>query len=109
MVDIVNERVNAAQAELQKRATKLQNIVKKAQGKPKAVGFEQGVKLVSEMIEKQSKLLDVVVFDAPKTALEQQRNLMLATGNMNQTVKEGIKSATDAIDAMLHTLEVMSR
>lgn len=33
MADIVNERVNAAQAELQKRATRLQRIVKGAQGK----------------------------------------------------------------------------
>ncbi len=109
MADIVNERVNAAQAELQKRATRLQRIVKNAQGKKNVAGFQEGVKLVSQMIEGQSKLYDVVVFDAPKTALEQQRNLMLATGGMNQTVPEGIKAATDAIDSMLNTLEQMSR
>ena len=34
---------------------------------------------------------------------------MLMTGNMNQSVQEGIKAATDAIDAMLHTLKEMAR
>lgn len=109
MADIVNERVNIAQQELQKRANKLQRIVAASKGKKNSAGFDQGVKLVSQMIESQSKLIDAVVFDAPKTALEQDRNLMLVTGTMNQSVKEGIKAATDAIDSMLHTLEEMSR
>ena len=109
MADIVNERVSIAQQELQKRANKLKRIVAGANGKKKNAGFDEGVRLVSDMIAGQSKLLDAVVFDAPKTSLEQQRNLMLVTGNMNQSVKEGIKAATDAIDSMLYTLEQMSR
>lgn len=109
MADIVNQRVNIAQQELLKRANKLKRIVAASKGKAASPGFSEGVRLVSNMIDAQSKLLDTVVFDAPKTALEQERNLMLMTGTMNQTVQEGIKSATDAIDAMLHTLEQMSR
>ncbi len=109
MADIVNERVNAAQAELQKRKKKLDRIVANAKASKKSAAFTQGVALVTQMIEGQSKLLDTIVFDAPKTALEQHRNLILTTGTMNQTVQEGIKSTTDAIDSMLHTLEEMTR
>lgn len=107
--DIVNERVNIAQQEIAKRAERLEQIVAKSRGKHVAVGFKRGLELTREMIDKQSKLYDAVVFEAPKTALEQQRNLMLMTGTMNQPVQEGIKAATDAIDAMLNTLEQMSR
>ncbi len=109
MADIVNKRVNIAQNELNKRAEKLKHIVSRAKGKRKDAAFAQGVKLVGDMIAGQSKLLDTVVFDAPTTALEQHRNLMLMTGTMNQTVQEGIKSTTDAIDGMLEMLEQMSR
>ena len=109
MADIVNKRVNIAQNELNKRAEKLNRIVARTKGKKENPAFVQGVKLVSDMIAGQSKLLDTVVFEAPTTALEQHRNLMLMTGTMNQTVQEGIKSSTDAIDRMLETLEQMSR
>ena len=50
-----------------------------------------------------------MVFEAPKTVIEQLRNLRLATGNMDQTVVEGMKSTTDAIDGMLDALESMVR
>ncbi len=109
MADIVNDRVNTAQAELAKRASALKRIVAKSKTKKLAPGFNEGVKIVSQMIEGQSKLLDAVVFDTPSTALEQQRNLMLMTGTMNQSVQEGIKYATDAIDSMLRTLDEMTR
>lgn len=109
MADIVNERVNVAQQELLKRANRLKRIVAASKGKKNSAGFDKGVKLVSQMIDGQSKLIDTIVFDAPKTALEQDRNLMLMTGTMNQSVKEGIKAATDAIDSMLHALEEMNR
>ena len=107
--DLVNERVNIAQHELAKRAKRLDSIIANARGKRVAVGFERGTQLVRELIDKQSELYDAIVFEAPKTALEQNRNLMLMTGTMNQSVQEGIKTATDAIDAMLHTLEQMCR
>ena len=109
MADIVNDRVNAAQAELNKLAERLKRIVAKTKAAKQSAGFVQGVQLVTQMIEGQTKLIDTVVFDSPKTVLEQQRNLMLMTGDMSQTVQEGIKSATDAIDAMLDSLEQMSR
>lgn len=109
MADLINERVNAAQAELEKRAERLKSIVAASQNKKKSEGFAQGIELVSSMIEGQTKLIDSVVFDSPRTRLEQQRNLMLMTGNMNQTVQEGMKSTTDAIDGMLDALEQMSR
>lgn len=109
MPDIVNERVDAAQKEMKKRAARLERIVKSAGAKKNSAGFAEGVKLVGEMIRGQSELYDAIVFDAPKTAVEQHRNLMLVTGNMNQSVQEGIKPATDAIDAMLNTLEQMTR
>ena len=85
--DIINDRVNTAQMELDKRAKKLQRIIAASRGKKTSVGFDQGVKLVTEMIRGQSELIDKIVFDSPKTALEQQRNLMLITGNMNQSVQ----------------------
>ena len=109
MADIVNKRVNEAQQELQKRAEKLKRIVDKTKGKKMSNGFTDGVKIVSQMIEAQSKLIDTIVFDAPETRIEQHRNLMLATGTMSQTVKQGIKPATDAIDSMLEMLEQMTR
>lgn len=109
MADIVNDRVNIAQQELEKRAAELKRIVEKSKTKKLGPAFAEGVKLVSQMIENHTQLLDTVVFDAPKTSLEQHRNLMLMTGNMNQSVQEGIKAATDAIDAMLHTLNEMTR
>lgn len=109
MADIVNERVDLAQQELQKRAERLKQIVAANKGKSLGPGFTEGIKLVSKMIEDNSKLIDTLIFDAPKTALEQHRNLMLVTGNMSQTVAKGMKSTTDAIDGMLHALEEMSR
>ena len=110
MADIVNDRVNTAQLELQKRSKRLEKIVKSAAARKKiSAGFKTGTDLVANMIVEQSKLYDVLVFDTPKTELEQHRNLMLITGTMNQSVQEGIKTATDAIDSMLDTLEQMSR
>lgn len=109
MADEVNTRVNEAQAELQKRAEKLERIVARSKGKMANAAFAEGVKLVTQMIEGHSKLIDRMVFDEPETILEQQRNLMLVTGTMAQSVQEGIKPATDAIDAMLDALEQMSR
>lgn len=105
--DIVNERVNAAQAEIAKRAVRLEKIVKRPGQKNAA--FKEGAKLVAEMIENQSKLLDTVVFDAPKTYLEQTRNLGLATGGIHTPIKEGMSPATDAIDSMLDILDEMSK
>ena len=67
------------------------------------------IKRISNAVEKNSIDFELGYVDSPKTALEQQRNLMLATGNMSQTVQEGIKSTTDAIDSMLNTLEQMTR
>ena len=69
----------------------------------------EGAKIVAEMISGQSKLIDKLVFKAPKTAIEQMRNLQLATGNMNQTPAQGIKTTTDAIDSMLEALEQLGR
>ena len=109
-LDIVNKRVNIAQMEFQKRADRLEKIVKSAATHKKiSQGFKTGTDLVANMIAEHSKLYDVLVFDTPQTALEQHRNLMLTTGTMNQTVQQGIKPATDAIDMMLDTLEQMSR
>lgn len=109
MVDIVNNRVNEAQAELQKRAVRLEKLVKQTKGKKTSASFQEGVKLLSEMIEGQSKLIDTIVFDAPKSRLEQMRNLQLTTGAMNVSPTQHIKPATDAMDMMLSTLEDMVR
>lgn len=109
MPDIVNQRVDEAQRELQLRAQRLERLVKRAKSKNMSPAFQEGVHLVSDMIENQSKLYDEMIFSVPKTALEQQRNLMLFTGKMNQTVKEGIKTTTDAIDTMIQSLESMVR
>lgn len=42
-MDIVNERVNTAQSELDKRAKRLNRIVASARGKKTSVGFDQGL------------------------------------------------------------------
>jgi hypothetical protein len=107
--DYVNERVNIAQQEILKRAKRLERIARSTQGKKHVAGLREGIELVREMIENQSKLYDVVVFDTPKTNLEQHRNLMLMTGGMDQSVQEGIKAATGAIDSMLDAIEQMAR
>ncbi len=109
MTDIAENRVNTAQAELAKRAKELKRII--AQSKTKKLGpeFDEGVKHVTQLIEGQSKLLEDAVFEEPKTSLAQMRNLMLLTGTMNQSVQEGIKPTTDAIDAILQTLDEMTR
>jgi len=109
MANIVNDRINAAQAELAKRAQELKRIVAKSKTKKLDPEFNEGVNLVSQMIEEHSKLLDSGVLDTPATAQEQERNLMLMTGTMNQSAQEGIKYATDAIDSMLRTLDEMTR
>lgn len=109
MADIVNDRVNTAQAELLKRAKKLESIVKQARGRRPNPAFEEGARLLNDMIQSQSKLYDTAVFSTPKTSLEQMRNLNLMTGGMDKTVQQGIKSTTDYIDMMLDTLAQMSR
>lgn len=109
MADVVNSRVNEAQAELKKRADRLERLVARNKTKKVPMAFAEGVKLVSDMITGQAMLIDKVVFEAPKSHLEQMRNLQLMTGNMNQAVKDGIKASTDAIDAMLSSLEEMTR
>ena len=109
MVDIVNKRVNTAQKALAERADKLKELVLKTRGKPQSECFKEGVELLERLISAQSQLIDNLVFEVPQTRLEQHRNLMLTTGAMNQTVEEGIKSSTDAIDAMLESLEHMTR
>ena len=106
-MDLVNSRVNSAQAEITKRAKRLEEIVKRPGAKSAA--FQEGAKLLSDMIEAQAKLIDTVVFDAPKTYMEQTRNLALATGGMNNSAKEGIRYATDSMDMMLDMLDDMSR
>lgn len=105
--DIVNERVDAVMAELDKRQKKLDELKSKNPNN-KSESFLTGVKLIQEMISGQKELIDETVFNAPKTAMEQHRYLMLMTGNMKQTPQQGIKAATDAIDAMLSTLESLS-
>ena len=108
-MDIVNERITIAQHEMEKRAKRLLAIKSRANGKKMAPGFQEGINLLAEMIANQSELYDKLVFEAPKTALEQQKNMMLLTGDMSQTVQQGIKPATDAIDSMLDAIEQMAR
>lgn len=43
--DIINDRVNTAQMELDKRAKKLQRIIAASRGKKTSVGFDQGGKI----------------------------------------------------------------
>lgn len=107
MADIINDRVNQAMDELKKRAERLERLKARAKDKKVTMGFAEGIRLVGQMIEGYAELIDNVVFEAPKTKLEQMRNLELTTGNMGQTVPEGISSTTGAIDAMLESLEQM--
>lgn len=109
MADIINDRVNEAQAQLQKRADKLNKLVQSAKGKKVSSEFARGAELLSNMIQNQSEIIDNAVFKEPKTRLEQMRNLQLTTGNMNQTPTEFMKSTTDAMDIMLDTLADMVR
>ena len=109
MADLINDRVNEAQAQLKKRADRLNKVVKSANGKKVSSEFTKGVEILSNMIKGQSEIIDKVVFEVPKTRLEQMRNLQLATGNMNQTPTEFMKDSTDLMDMMLETLEGMVR
>ena len=109
MTDIVNERVNEAEKVLLQRAKKLESLVNKAKGKKVAEGFKEGVNIVSDMINGHVKMIETMVFDEPKTALEQTRNLALVTGGMNKSPAEHLKSITDPVDTMLATLEGMIR
>jgi len=108
MSDVVNERVDAAQQELQKRADRLRKIIE-SKGKNRTKAFDEGAKIVAEMISGQSELIDELVFKAPRTSLEQMRNLQLVTGGMDKTPAQGIKTTTDAIDSMLAALEQQGR
>ena len=110
MADIVNERYAKAQALVQARADKLEELIKRTKGKnfPKRAAFDEGVKHLANLIKGESEILDTVIFDTPKTMVEQMRNLHLTTGNANQTVAEGMKSATDAMDCMLKALTQMA-
>ncbi len=107
--DIFNSRVNEAQALLAVRAKRLEKLLKSSQGKPQSEGFKQGTRILSEMINGQSEIIDGLVFEEPKTRLEQMRNLQLATGGMNETPTQYLKPATDAMDMMLDQLEKMVR
>lgn len=109
MTDIVNQRVNEAKMELQLRAQRLEKLLNRAKGKNMTPAFQEMAQLTMKMIDSEVKSYDEMIFLEPKTVLEQHRNLMLLTGKMNQTVKEGIKPATDAIDTMIQTLESMVR
>ena len=106
-LDFINARVFDAQAEIEKRAERLKQISLRPGAKSAA--FKEGARLLMGMIEGQSKLLDVAVFDVPKNALEQTRNLSLLTGGQNKSPVEGIKYATDAMDSMLDALDAMSK
>lgn len=109
MADIVNDRVNEAQALLLERGEKLKKLVESVKGKKVSKEFTEGARILSDMISSQSKLIDDVVFETPKTKLEQMRNLQLTTGGMNQTPTEFLKPSTDTMDAMLNALEKMVR
>ena len=110
MADVVNERYAQAQALIEVRAKKLNELIKKTNGKsfPKRAAFDEGVKHLQDLIENESKLLDTAIFDIPETSVVQMRNLHLTTGHASQTVPEGMKSATDAMDAMLKALTEMA-
>lgn len=109
MADLINNRVNEAQALLQVRADRLQRLLKSVNGKKTTKEFREGVEHVAKMIEGESKVIDTAVFDLPKTRLEQMRNLQLTTGGANTTPTQHLKPATDVMDMMLSTLEAMVR
>ena len=109
MADVINNRVNEAQALLQIRADRLQKLLKNARGKKTTKAFQEGVDHVAKMIEGELKIIDTAVFDMPKTRLEQMRNLQLTTGGMNTSPTQHLKPATDVMDMMLATLEEMVR
>ena len=107
--NIINHRVNEAQALLARRASRLEKLVKSTEGRKQSDGFKEGTRLLKEMIEGQSRIIDGMVFDEPQTRLEQMRNLQLTTGGMNETPAQFLKPATDAMDMMLDQLEKMVR
>ena len=109
MSDFINERVDEAQALLKIRAKRLETLLKSVHGKPVSKEFKEGAELLTNMIQGQSEIIDKVVFQTPKTRLEQMRNLQLATGNMNETPAEHLRATTDTMDTMLSTLEAMVR
>ena len=109
MADVINHRVNEAQAILTLRAKRLERLVKSTQGKQTSEAFKEGTRILAEMIKGQTDIIDTFVFEAPKTRLEQMRNLQLTTGGMNETPTQFLKPTTDTIDMMLEQLENMVR
>ena len=109
MADLVNDRVNAAQALLQQRANRLRQLVEKSKNKKTSAEFQNGVEILANMIKGQSEIIDGMVFREPNTGLEQMRNLQLTTGGMNQTPAQFLEPLTTAMDAMLDQLESMVR
>ena len=109
MVDIVNDRVNEAQSVLKQRAERLERLVKSTKNRKMSAAFNEGINILQEMISGQSELIDKLVFEAPKTAIEQMRNLQLTTGGMNETPTEFLSNLTGAIDGMFAQLEEMAR
>lgn len=111
MADIVNERYQEAQALIKARAQRFKDLVEQTKGKnfPRRAEFDQGMQLLEQLIQNESQLLDKAIFEMPKITVEQMRNLHLTTGYANQTVPEGMSSATNAIDSMLKALEEMAK
>jgi len=107
--DIVNERVDEAQALLKQRADRLEKLVKQTENKKVSRAFYDGAVLVGNMIKGQNDLIETMVFKTPKTYLEQMRNLQLTTGGMNQRPAEYLQNFTSVVDSMLNTLEDMVR
>jgi len=106
---ISNQRVNEALALLALRANRLEKLLKSSQGKPQSEGFNEGTRILSELIKGQSEIIEGMVFTEPKSRLEQMRNLQLTTGGMDQTPTQFLKPTTDAMDMMLEQLEKMVR
>lgn len=107
MPDVVVQRVAGAQALLLERAERLKRLLKRAENRKVPEKFVEGAELVQQLIEGESELINNMTIDAPRTRLEQIRNLHLATGDASQSVEEGMKTTTTAIDSMLDLLEDM--
>lgn len=109
MTDFVVERVAEAKALLLARAERLKKLLDNSRNTVVSEEFVKGAEIVQQLIENETELLDQMVFKEPTNNLELLSNLRLATGDMNQTVAEGMKKTTDAIDGMLDALESLGK
>lgn len=100
MADIIDNRVNEAQAQLAAYSKRLEFLIKSAQGKQQSGTFRDCIRILEELIKDQSEIIDS--YNASKNKNGQ---IYKFKGNTSQLVNPTI----NAMGIMLNQLEKMVR